>query len=538
MRLLNTETRKLEEFFGQIPQYAILSHRWRDGEVQFSDIDQPHARNMPGYSKIEGCCIQADEDGYRYVWIDTCCINKSSSSELSEAINSMFMWYKKAQICYAYLDDVSRCDNLKEEFSKSQWFTRGWTLQELVAPNNLIFFSRDWEEIGSKSSLTQWIEVITGIDRGVLLTNYQAEISVATRMCWASGRQTTRVEDRAYSLLGLFGVYMPTIYGEGENAFARLQIEIMKNSNDQSIFAWKSSRRGDSSGLLASSPDDFAESRDIVRIPPDSFRSIFSSATPSIRHQYSVTNRGLNINMPIMRMGNYYQAALSCCRRGAPHSRPIGLRLCPSKGETEQFMRSQPSLLYEAEVPASSKFTFQELYVRENDPSLFMIIDSRRDPVPKKYHFFVKTNGVVENGFSLVGYTPAEWWQQEENRLVLSLTHSGIFSTLLYRHQITGESFAVPLGMHNWHVWSYIVTATDSETPDSVHASFNEGERGNIRWRSLDWFTQELSMGRLKNLDEQLSCRSSPVSVAGRHIHIQGALFSGKLSLAEEYICT
>jgi len=116
MRLLNTETRKLEEFFGQIPQYAILSHRWRDGEVQFSDIDQPHARNMPGYSKIEGCCIQADEDGYRYVWIDTCCINKSSSSELSEAINSMFMWYKKAQICYAYLDDVSRCDNLKEEF--------------------------------------------------------------------------------------------------------------------------------------------------------------------------------------------------------------------------------------------------------------------------------------------------------------------------------------------------------------------------------------------------------------------------------------
>ncbi|KAG1863962.1 heterokaryon incompatibility protein-domain-containing protein [Suillus tomentosus] len=499
MRLLNTETRKLEEFFGQIPQYAILSHRWRDGEVQFSDIDQPHARNMPGYSKIEGCCIQADEDGYRYVWIDTCCINKSSSSELSEAINSMFMWYKKAQICYAYLDDVSRCDNLKEEFFKSQWFTRGWTLQELVAPNNLVFFSHDWEEIGSKCSLTEWIETITGINRGVLLTNYQEEISVATRMCWASGRQTTRVEDRAYSLLGLFGVYMPTIYGEGENAFARLQIEIMKNSNDQSIFAWRSSRRADRSGLLASSPDDFAGSRDIVRIPPDSFRSIFSSATPSIRHQYSVTNRGLNIHMPIMRVEDYYQAALSCGRRGS-HSRPIGLRLCPDKGETEQFMRSQPNLLYEVEVPASSKFTFQELYVREDDPSLFMIIDSRRDPIPSKYHFFVKTDGVVENGFSLVGYTPAEWWQQEENRLVLSLTRSGIFSTLLYRHQITGESFAVPLGMHNWHVWSYVVTATDSDTPDSVHASFSQvvpGERGYVRWRSLDWFTQELSMGRV-----------------------------------------
>lgn len=125
-----------------------------------------------------------------------------------------------------------------------------------------------------------------------------------------------------------------------------------------------------------------------------------------------------------------------------------------------------------------------------------MIIDPKRDPIPKEYYFFVKTDGVVENGFSLVGYTPAEWWQREENRLILSLDHNGIFSTLLYRHQITGESFAVSLGMHNYHVWSYIVTATDNETPDSVHTSFNHGERGDYRWRSLDWFTQELSMGR------------------------------------------
>lgn len=124
-----------------------------------------------------------------------------------------------------------------------------------------------------------------------------------------------------------------------------------------------------------------------------------------------------------------------------------------------------------------------------------MIIDPKRDPIPKEYYFFVKTDGVVENGFSLVGYTPAEWWQREI-RLILSLDHSGIFSTLLYRHQITGESFAVSLGMHNYHVWSYIVTATDNETPDSVHTSFNHGERGDYRWRSLDWFTQELSMGR------------------------------------------
>ncbi|KAG2147395.1 HET domain-containing protein [Suillus bovinus] len=420
-------------------KYAILSHRWRDGEVQFSDIGQPHARSMPGYSKIEGCRVQAHEDGYRYVWIDTCCINKSSSSELSEAINSMFMWVD---------------------------------LQELIAPNNVIFFSRDWEEIGSKSSFAPSIENITGIVRGVLLTNYPGEISVATRMFWASRRQTTRVEDRAYSLLGLFGVYMPTIYGEGENAFVRLQIEIMKSSNDQSIFAWKSDRRN-TSGLLASSPDDFAESRNIVKIPSDSFRSIFSSSTPSIRHQYSVTNRGLNIHLPVM------PAALRCCRQGAPHSRPIGLLLHPVKDQTEQFLRFWPNFLYDVEAP--SEFTFQDLYVQEDDTSLFMIIDSKRDPIPKSYRFFIKTDGVVENGFSLVGYAGDGQWQQEEDRLILGLTRSGIFSTLLYRHQITGESFAVPLGMHNYHVWSCIVTATDGETPDSVHTSFTSGDRDKIR---------------------------------------------------------
>ncbi|KAG2344411.1 hypothetical protein BDR05DRAFT_184388 [Suillus weaverae] len=257
---------------------TILSHRWRD--VQFSDIDQSHACNMPGYSKIEGCCIQAHEDGYRYVWIDTCCINKSSSSELSKAINSMYLWDKKAQICYAYLDDVSRYDTLIAEFSNSQWFQKRMDSPGARCPQQCHIFSRDWEEIGSKSSFAPLIKQITGIDRSVLLTNYQEEVSGAKRMSWATRRRTTRVEDRAYSLLGLFGVHMPTIYGEGENAFVRLQIEIMKSFNDQSIFAWKS-HQGDTSGLLASSPDDFAESRDVVRISSDSFRSIFPNSTVS-----------------------------------------------------------------------------------------------------------------------------------------------------------------------------------------------------------------------------------------------------------------
>ncbi|KAG0699809.1 HET domain-containing protein [Suillus ampliporus] len=480
-----------------VPQYAILSHRWRDGEVQFSDIDQPHARDMPGYSKIEGCCIQAQKDGYRYVWIDTCCINKSSSSELSEAINSMYMWYKKAQICYAYLDDVSNRNpsDAESSFARSEWFKRGWTLQELIAPNNVIFFSRDWEEIGSKASFAPLIQRITRIERRVLLSNHPGEISVATRMSWASGRLTTRVEDRAYSLLGLFGVYMPTIYGEGENAFVRLQIEIMKNSNDHSIFAWKSSR-GDRSGLLASSPDDFARSYDIVKIPSNVFVSLFSGSASPVRHQYSVTNRGVNIQLPIMRTGDHYQACLSCCH-AQTQTRPIGLRLRQVDGQLEQYIRTQSSFLDDA-VDVFSGFAFQELYVKEDDPTLFTILDVRRDPIPPEYVFFVKTDGVVENGFDVVGYSPPDRWQQRESSLIQSIKSSG-FGTILYRHQLTGEGFAVTIGMHNWHVWSYIVTATDTETATSIQTSYNYrdglGERDGARWKSLDWFTRKLGVG-------------------------------------------
>lgn len=240
MRLLNTKTKKLEEF-DRIPSfYAILSHRWQKNEVSFQDMSRSDVEQLEGYAKLSTACDKALKFGFLYLWMDTCCIDKSSSSELSEAINSMYTWYKAAMLCIVYLNDIHQ-DSWQEKLKESTWFTRGWTLQELIAPSEIIFVDKDWQIIGMKNALNGILAQITGIDKDVLLTGNMGGISVATKMSWASKRQTTRPEDVAYSLMGIFDVNMPTIYGEGEKAFIRLQEEIMKRSNDQSIFVWRRS---------------------------------------------------------------------------------------------------------------------------------------------------------------------------------------------------------------------------------------------------------------------------------------------------------
>jgi hypothetical protein len=178
MWLINTSTRSLELYYGdEIPAYAILSHTWGDGEVSFqefthaSETKEDRITTKAGYRKIVATCDLALKAGYCYAWVDTCCIDQTSSTELTEAINSMFGWYKQSRICYAYLSDFmldtadvsSQQDQFEAEFRQCRWFTRGWCLQELLAPRQLRFFNQKWQEIGAKSSLGRLISDITGV---------------------------------------------------------------------------------------------------------------------------------------------------------------------------------------------------------------------------------------------------------------------------------------------------------------------------------------------------------------------------------------
>jgi hypothetical protein len=256
MRLLNVSPRELHEFSSSPPDYAILSHTWGEEEVTFEDLKTPAYTSKLGYKKIDGCCKQAHRNGYEWVWIDTCCIDKSSSAELSETINSMFAWYKRSSMCYIYLADVPHADPYDHQKQgsacrSSRWFTRGWTLQELLASKYRKFFDSTWQlvdfdSVGRSTYLenlsdpvfqgeNKLLSEITGIPvpcvrydnsayRGgrMLLSEYP----VSTRMTWASRRSTTREEDMAYCLLGIFEVNMPLLYGEGKRAFIRLQVSL------------------------------------------------------------------------------------------------------------------------------------------------------------------------------------------------------------------------------------------------------------------------------------------------------------------------
>ena len=254
MRLINVESSKIETFsFGSIPPYAILSHTWGVEEVSFEEYTNEAYQNeqiqlYTGYWKIDALCSQAHADGLEYAWIDTCCIDKSSSLELSEAINSMYRWYQRAHICYAYLADTSAASpgleggvaDQEAELAKARWFTRGWTLQELIAPRQVQFYDKDWRYLGNRTSLQGALARITGIDESILAGTASVQsVSVATRMTWAAGRNTTRVEDLAYSLLGLFDLNMPLLYGEGVGAFDRLQEEVLRNSDNDSLLTWQ-----------------------------------------------------------------------------------------------------------------------------------------------------------------------------------------------------------------------------------------------------------------------------------------------------------
>ncbi|KAJ0166900.1 Vegetative incompatibility protein HET-E-1 [Colletotrichum tanaceti] len=320
MRLINVETLDLQEFFGaSIPPYAILSHTWGKEEVTLQDWQDPVRRiRKTGFAKIEGARRQTRRAGFQWLWVDTSCIDKSSSAELSESINSMFAWYNRSAICFAYLEDfvISGTEEDRSTTARvgsSRWFTRGWTLQELLAPRDVHFYDRTWKRIGSRNNaLVKQIEAATGIESDYLMgTTKVKSASVARKMCWVSGRRTTREEDMAYCMLGLFDINMPLLYGEGAKAFVRLQEEIVRVSTDHTLFCWQwqPSTPRDWASLLAPDPSVYRHSRRVERKTDDGRRHETSKRSQEVS-TYLMTNAGLSIRLPVLYTWSGYLVAL------------------------------------------------------------------------------------------------------------------------------------------------------------------------------------------------------------------------------------
>ena len=302
MHLLNTTTLELTTHNDDdnIPRYAVLSYRWGTDadEVTYAQYISGQGTDTAGHRKIVNCCALARSRGIEYAWIDTCCIDKRDSAELAEAINSMYAWYANAAECYTYLADIGGANNTTttngnspppKPLEHSDWFTRGWTLQELLAPRRMIFFNAAWQLIGDKAELSPVIAQRTGISAVYLQSpaEVSTRASVAQKMSWAAGRRTRKKEDRAYSLLGLFGINMPLLYGEGgSKAFLRLQQEIVRTINDETLFAWIAPDRP-LGGMLAESPDDFVQAGDVFRI----------DLGPQQRPPYTFGNKGLEFQV-------------------------------------------------------------------------------------------------------------------------------------------------------------------------------------------------------------------------------------------------
>ncbi|OMP84464.1 Vegetative incompatibility protein HET-E-1 [Diplodia seriata] len=383
MRLLDTSTLALHYFAADPPPYAILSHTWGDEEVGFQEWQaregHPSIKAKEGFQKVRSFCRKACMVGYKWGWADTCCIDKSSSAELSESINSMFRWYRASSVCFVHLSDVSeKRIALGSEFANTRWFTRGWTLQELIAPEDVVFYNRDWIHMGTKRDHCKIISQLAGIDHENLV-DFEPDnsVSMACRISWASKRQTTRPEDTAYCLMGIVGVNMPLLYGEGHNAFQRLQEEIIKVSDDHSLFAWSPltqfSRYLPHSyrGVLAEYPRQF--SSDVIHGRP-------TGGFHYWRTSYMMTNKGLQIKLPLVpseTSSTIYYGILDCIvrKRSIDHtSYGVGVPLVCISDDGTQFARVENRSLKTFDFSRrQTEGLIRQIYVRQHDKSIIVI---------------------------------------------------------------------------------------------------------------------------------------------------------------------
>ncbi|CAM1503688.1 Fc.00g012790.m01.CDS01 [Cosmosporella sp. VM-42] len=445
MRLLEVVTLELKEFSDDaIPEYAILSHTWnaKEEELSFADIASWKAGGQwpegvtakKGFPKMRRAAEVAMKRGYNYIWIDTCCINKDSSQELQTAINAMYKWYKESAVCYIYLEDfewVAEEDDFEyveslenkglpweERFKKSRWFTRGWTLQELIAPKQRVFFDKYWTDIGPfvrNGRLEEVIEDRTGVPRRVLANQKTlASINIATKMRWAADRQTSRGEDIAYSLLGIFDVNMPLMYGQGgKTAFLRLQEEIIKRSEDETIFAWNGPKKG-RYGLLAESPSWFVDC--------EGMKNFGTQRAP-----WTQSNKGLHVSLHTMRSQNSMEG----------HYRVFLNRLDPVSSKCPSFKLVQLGDDKYARLGSLAMLPFPTGTPRM--PAYFPQEQPER-AAPPPVRFRIKS----ELG-KLAGYFPKDEWESSHDSIKCSRpTHvsshdSYVAATVLSSHYLSSK---------------------------------------------------------------------------------------------------
>jgi len=452
-------------------EYAILSHRWmkREVEVDYGEMvklakmavaQRDEIRQREGYQKILQSCKQAQTDGYEWLWVDTCCIDKRCSAELSEAINSMYQWYENAKVCYAYLHDV-RASSFptardKEGYPKfdgwPEWFSRGWTLQELIAPSNVQFFNKDWQSIGYKRTLAPTLQKITGIPEHILIHGLRGNRPcVAQIMSWAAYRTTTRVEDRAYSLMGLLDVNMPMLYGEGKKAFHRLQLEIIRASNDQSIFAWGCSRIKVRTGsILADDPSDFWICGRMELMGHDEFIQYIRKNVPeeeeldSIEDRlgtFPITNRGIHIWLLLRpRASSHFEAWLPC--RFHPSDPPVAIDL----------------VLWESDYYASPFISPRNLANKAPKWELRQVYLRYQDLPHRNITFEIDDSALTENGFTCCDAFPKEFTGD-----TLTLTNTDPLCFKVYSDSSTKHRFVVGLGQSFGKDWIH-VSSDESDT--------------------------------------------------------------------------
>ncbi|KAI1192637.1 hypothetical protein F5X97DRAFT_340069 [Nemania serpens] len=452
MRLINVKIFKFEEFLDhEPPPYAILSHTWGDAceeltvrDVQAGKIDKPGV----GSVKFWGSCRQAGNDGLEYIWIDTCCIEKDSSAELDEAIRSMFRWYRRASVCYAYLSDVTSNDDPQEcesKFRFSRWFRRGWTLQELLAPETVQFYDSNWKSLGNKGGMSTIIAEITGIPQRILLGIVELDTaSVAQRMSWAARRDTKRKEDLAYCLLGIFDVSMPIMYGEGgDQAFFRLQDHIIKKTRDDSILAWGLSSDGEQSNsdpgqvtpgrILAAAPSDFANSGHII--------SRDQPADPTNSFEISGVSLRLHLSLLTTPTGNVF--GLLNCSPEHDTARLVGIPLAEvMSAVTDEYVRPEG-------------YSARQLRVALRSPPTLIHIKNhgkiRNTADQNKHYWFYNDHELSKANLKLAGVTPESCWRPGRSVIECATSHCDSASPQILarlRHNDDGSlDFVIALGL-------------------------------------------------------------------------------------------